>query len=65
MQPIKKGDKVDLSTLLFTKQRDYLLRGDKQRVHVYVLFITQTYHVMFFFGLFVSAMLQFVYYSQP
>ncbi|WOH03158.1 hypothetical protein DCAR_0522552 [Daucus carota subsp. sativus] len=32
VQPIKKGDKVDLSTLLFTKQRDYLLRGDKQRV---------------------------------
>ncbi|KAK1348680.1 hypothetical protein POM88_054927 [Heracleum sosnowskyi] len=31
-QHIKKGDVVDISTLLFTKHRNYLLKGDNQRV---------------------------------
>ncbi|KAL8144746.1 hypothetical protein AgCh_003084 [Apium graveolens] len=32
VQEIKKGDVVDISTLLFTKRRNYLLKGDNQWV---------------------------------
>lgn len=57
-QQIKIGDVVDFSTLLFTKNRNYLLKGDNQRTKGtnYILSYYYTYDV----SLFNNSMLRFL-----
>lgn len=49
MKPvIQKGDVVCLADLLFTRNRDSLVKNNNQQVGIYPLYLTHVIHILFF-----------------